>query len=58
MFDSPKIVDCSFKKENGLYKITASTNNNQVWIYTFGGVDSNFKYLVNKIIKVEKKRVS
>lgn len=56
MFDSPKVADCSFKKENGLYKITAFTNNNQVWVYTFGGVDSNSKYLIDKKIEVKKTR--
>lgn len=54
MFDSPKIVDCSFQKENGLYKITASTNNKQIWIYTFKGIDSDFRYLIDKKIEVKK----
>lgn len=54
MFDSPKIVDCIFQKDKGLYKITAFTNNNQVWIYTFAGVDSDYKYLVDKKIEVKK----
>jgi len=56
MFDSPKVSDCSFKKENGLYKITAFTNNKQVWIYTFEGVDLNYKYLIDKKIEVKKTR--
>jgi hypothetical protein len=56
MFDSPKITDCSFTKEDGLFKISAVTNNHQIWIYTFDGVNNNFRFLTNKKIEVKKAR--
>ena len=54
MFDMPKIIDCSFKKDNGEYKLISITNNNQTWIYTFKNIDSELKYLIDKKIEVKK----
>ena len=54
MFDSPAITDCAFKFENNLYTITATTNTNQIWTYTFEAVDTQNRYLLHKKITVKK----
>jgi hypothetical protein len=56
MFDSPKILKCSFTKVNNKYSIRAITNNSQIWLYTFDGIDSNYMYLLNKKIEVTNSR--
>lgn len=53
MFDTPKTSEITFRKVNGLYEIHAFTNNSQEWIYTFDGVDDNYRYLTNKKIVVK-----
>lgn len=54
MFDSPKTLDFEFNFVDGKYVIKATTDNKQIWTYTFTGVDSNNKYLVDKQISVSK----
>ncbi len=53
MFDTPAINDCTFEVRNNLYVITATTGNNQIWTYTFTGIDSKQRYLLNKKITVQ-----
>jgi len=53
MFDSPDIEKCDFTFEDNKFKISILTSNNQIWIYRFTGVDSNFRYLINKEIEVK-----
>lgn len=54
MFDSPRITDCKFSFESGRYVIDVTTDNLQSWTYTFDGIDSENKYLINKKISVKK----
>lgn len=53
MYDSPSIVDCSLDFKNEEYIIKAQTNNNQLWTYSFSGIDSNNKFLLNKKISIK-----
>ena len=54
MFDTPGIKDCEFNFAGNLYTIKAITELNQVWTYTFEGIDAQNRYLINKIITVKK----
>ncbi|MGZ3813215.1 MAG: hypothetical protein ACXVB0_00410 [Mucilaginibacter sp.] len=54
MFDTPAIQDCEFTFNNNSYTITATTSSNQVWTYTFEGIDGQNRYLLNKKIAVRK----
>lgn len=54
MFDSPEIISISLSYIDNLYRIEVLTYNDQIWIYTFRDVDSNFEFLLEKKIIVEK----
>ena len=54
MFDSPKILNSEFKKEDKQYLIIVKTDNNQTWRYSFDGIDNENRYLLNKKISVQK----
>ena len=54
MFDTPGIQDCEFTSANNLYKIKVTTDSNQIWTYTFEGIDAKNQYLLNKKIAVAK----
>ncbi|WP_426669728.1 hypothetical protein ACPPVU_00510 [Mucilaginibacter sp. McL0603] len=54
MFDTPGIRDCEFTSANNLYKIKVTTDSNQIWTYTFEGIDAKNQYLLNKKIAVAK----
>jgi len=54
MYDTPGIKDCEFKFENKLYTIKVTTDSDQVWIYTFEGIDAQNRYLLNKKTTVNK----
>ncbi len=54
MFDTPQITECQFSYLNALYTVRALTDNNQIWTYTFSGIDTQNKYLLNKSISVKK----
>lgn len=54
MYDTPEILETSFKKVGSKYVITAETDNSQKWIYLFDGIDQQNRYLLNKTISVQK----
>jgi len=53
MFDTPKIVTCTFEKNSGMYEIRIKTDNSQLWFYSFKGIDDSFRYLLNKKTSVQ-----
>jgi hypothetical protein len=56
MYDTPGIKDCEFKFVNSLYTIKVITDSGQVWTYTFEGIDTQNRYLLNKKITVSKEQ--
>ena len=54
MYDTPAITNCEFTYTGNTYTIIATTNNSQVWTYTFDGVDTQDHYFLNKKITVSK----
>ena len=53
MYDTPKIIDCKFEKNNGIYEILCKTDNSQLWVYSFKGIDNSYRYLLDKKINVQ-----
>ena len=53
-YDTPLILDCKLEQKGNLYIITVKTDNNQLWVYTFKGVDAQNRYLIDKQITVSK----
>lgn len=53
MFNTPKIRNSNFKKKKDGYLISVETYNNQIWEYTFDGIDEKNMYLKNKQIVVK-----
>lgn len=52
MYDQPKLKTINFSYEDGKYKITSNTDNNQFWILTFDQI-VNSRFIKNKILTVQ-----
>jgi hypothetical protein len=53
MFDTPKTIDFSFDYVDGKYFIEAITENGQIWQYSFLEIDDQFKFLLEKQIRIK-----
>jgi len=52
MFDTPNLVKTHFDYVDGQYVVMGQTDNNQLWIVIFDGVDNENRYLFNNTIVV------
>jgi hypothetical protein len=53
MFNTPKIKKLNFEKTENKYLVSVETYNNQIWEYSFEGIDEDKMYLLNKRILVK-----
>jgi hypothetical protein len=56
MYDTPNLQEVTFFKKHDKYNIVAKTSNKQKWTVTFKDINADNRYLVDKVISVEKSR--